>query len=121
MKSQVIVSNTSNEFFTPERCWILEVVNVPDDKAASIARARVEPGVTTQLHRLNGIDERYVVIAGKGIVQVGDSIKQVVEPGDAVVIPSGTPQQIANTGNSNLLFYCICSPRFTPDCYEALE
>ncbi|MFC3550084.1 cupin domain-containing protein [Lysobacter cavernae] len=111
----------AKEFFTQERCWILEIINSTKDDAVSIARARVEPGVTTQLHRLNGVDERYLIIAGKGAVRVGGGIEHVVGEGDVVVIPSGMSQQIANIGPSDLLFYCICSPRFAPDCYETLE
>jgi hypothetical protein len=30
-------------------------------------------------------------------------------------------QRIANTGTDDLVFYCICSPRFTQECYESLE
>jgi len=106
---------------TPERCIILEVWNDPADTAGSIALARVEPGVTTQLHRLNGITERYLVVAGAGMVKVGDHLREPVLSGDVVVIPAGTPQQITNTGTEDLQFYCVCSPRFSPECYENLE
>lgn len=40
------------EFYTEERCWILESWNEEQDPAVSVARARVEPGVKTQLHML---------------------------------------------------------------------
>ena len=81
------------------------------DTAASIA----------QWHRLRGVVERYLIIDGSGLAQVGESIAQPVGPGDVVVIPSEVRQRIENTGTSDLVFYCICSPRFTPDCYESLE
>jgi mannose-6-phosphate isomerase-like protein (cupin superfamily) len=109
------------EFMTNERCHILEVWNDTSDSAVSIARARVSPGVTTQLHRLNGVDERYLIVQGEGEVLVGDLAKQAVRSGNVVVIPKGTPQQITNLGESDLIFYCICSPRFSPDCYESIE
>jgi mannose-6-phosphate isomerase-like protein (cupin superfamily) len=38
-----------------------------------------------------------------------------------VVIPAGTPQQIENTGTTDLVFLCVCSPRFRQEGYEALE
>ena len=44
-----------------------------------------------------------------------------ISPGDVVVIPAGIAQQVTNNGRSDLIFYCICTPRFTPDCYESLE
>ena len=108
------------EFFTPERCHILESWNDARDGAASIARARVEAGVTTQLHRLRGVVERYLIIEGEGRAIV-DGVEARVRPGDVVVIPAGVTQSIANTGKGDLVFYCICTPRFDPACYEGLE
>jgi mannose-6-phosphate isomerase-like protein (cupin superfamily) len=106
---------------TPERCTILEVWNDAADAEASIALARVDPGITTQLHRLNGVAERYLVVAGAGRVKVGDRLEETVSVGDVVVIPAGTPQQISSIGAHPLEFYCLCTPRFFPECYEALE
>jgi mannose-6-phosphate isomerase-like protein (cupin superfamily) len=121
MQSFVQKSDPDSEFMIPEGCWILESWNDGNDPAVSIARARVGPGVTTQLHRLRGVDERYVVVQGAGVVRVGDLAPCMVGPGDVVVIPAGTSQQISNTGDVDLVFYCICTPRFSSDCYEALR
>jgi len=121
MNPTVARPNESKEFTTAERCSILEVWNDPSDPGASIARARVAPGITTQPHRLHGVVERYLIIEGTGFVRIGDSIEQAVAPGDVVVIPAEVTQQITNAGDSNLVFYCVCSPRFTRECYESLE
>ena len=118
MNTSVITPDPGREFYTDERCWILESLS---DEAVSIARARVEPGVTTALHRLKGVDERYLITEGTGIVEVGNLSPRPVKPEDLVVIPAGTPQRISNTGKTDLVFYCICTPRFTPECYEDLE
>lgn len=109
------------EFTTPELCWILESWNDASDPAVSIARARVEPGVTTKLHRVRGVIERYLIVSGSGLATIGNLKPERVCPGDIVVIPEGMSQQISNDGVTDLIFYCICSPRFTEDCYEALE
>jgi mannose-6-phosphate isomerase-like protein (cupin superfamily) len=114
-------TDTNAEFKTPELCWILESWNDAADAAVSIARARVAPGATTRPHRLRAVDERYVIIEGTGIVRIGNLPPSTVKPGDVVVIPAGVSQQISNEGPGDLLFYCICTPRFSPDCYEALE
>jgi len=37
--------------------------------------------------------------------------------GDVVVIPPMTSQKIANTGTTDLVFYCVCTPPFTQECY----
>jgi mannose-6-phosphate isomerase-like protein (cupin superfamily) len=108
------------EFLTGEGCWITENWNSPADPAVSIARARVEPGLTTQRHRLRGVAEKYVVIAGSGVARIGDAAPVRVHPGDVLTIPPGTPQQITNDGAGDLVFYCVCTPRYTPECYEAL-
>ena len=109
-----------SEYLTPEGCYILESWNDAADPAASIARARVEPGITTRLHRLRGVVERYLVIEGSGVAIVGGVSTGPLAAGDVVVTPAGATQQIANTGDTDLVFYCICTPRFTPACYEAL-
>jgi mannose-6-phosphate isomerase-like protein (cupin superfamily) len=117
----IIRRSDDREFITPERCWILESWNEPTDPTLSIARARVEPGVTTQPHRLRGVDERYIVVAGHGVARIGDLKPERVGPGDILAIPAGTSQQVTNDGVTDLVFYCVCSPPFTPDCYESLD
>ena len=107
----------ANERAIPEGCHILESWNDPSDRAVSIARARVAPGEATRPHRLRGVVERYLVVEGRGRVTL-DAASHDVGPGDVVVIPAGVSQSIVNTGNEDLVFYCICSPRFTPECYE---
>ena len=67
---EAILRGTENaEFYTEERCYITELSNSPADPDISIARARVEPGVTTCWHRLVGTAERYVVVAGAAVAR----------------------------------------------------
>jgi mannose-6-phosphate isomerase-like protein (cupin superfamily) len=109
------------EFYTSERCYIIELSNSPDDPEASIARARVAPRVTTRWHRLAGVTERYVIIEGKGRVEVGNLPPQEVGPGDAVLIPPSCPQRITNLGQGDLIFLAICTPRFMQEAYEDID
>ena len=120
MKAAIRRFDARAEYYTSEGCDILELANTPDDPAASIARARVAPGVTTRWHRLDGITERYVVLEGRGRVEVGEQPPQEVGPGDVVLIPSRVRQRIANIGEGDLLFLAICTPRFRQQCYEDL-
>lgn len=120
MKAGTIKFDPTAEFTTEERCSIIEYLN-EGDSGISIARARVEPGVTTAWHSLDHTVERYVITDGSGVVEVGDEPPQEVGPGDTVVIPAGTRQRITNTGRSDLLFLCICSPGFTSENYRTLE
>ena len=109
------------EYWFPEGCYINELANGPDDPAASIAQARVPAGGTTRWHRLRDTTERYVILAGRGRVEVGEFPAQEVGPGDAVVIPPGCRQRIANIGAADLVFLAICTPRFLQAAYEDLE
>ncbi len=121
MKERVIPFDADKEFYIPEACYIIELSNMPDDPDVSIARARVKPGVTTRWHRLSGIVERYVILEGKGRVFLNDHEPRDVEPGDVVLIPALCSQRITNTGQKDLIFLAICSPRFVDQSYEDLE
>jgi len=109
------------EYFTEERCHIIVVSNTADDTAASIARARVEPGVTTRWHRLLDTTERYVILSGIGVVEVGDLPPRTLAAGDVVVIPPRCRQRIRNAGTNDLLFLAICTPRFVAAAYRDAE
>ncbi len=109
------------EFETDERCHIIELANDPDDEAISIARARVEPGVSTAWHKLQGVSERYLIISGEGRAEIGEMGAVDMKPGDVLRIPANRPQRITNTGTKDLIFYCICTPRFTASCYIDME
>ena len=121
MKPLVRHYDAGREYYFREGCHINELSNSPGDEAVSIARARVEPGSTTRWHRLSGIVERYVVLEGRGQVELGDLPAEPVGPGDVVLIPPGTPQRITSEGSQELVFLAICSPRFVPEAYEDLE
>lgn len=105
------------EYYTDERCHINELSNSPDDPALSIAEARVPVDTVTRWHKLSGITERYVILAGQGRVEVGVLPPQDVAPGDVVLIPPDCPQRIRNTGAVDLVFLALCSPRFRQSCY----
>lgn len=121
MKADIRKLDLDDEFYTAEKCFITELSNSANDPEVSIARAVVKPGVTTAWHRLKGTTERYHIISGSGMVEIGDFPAEAVSPGDTVLIPALCRQRISNTGQDDLVFLAICSPRFTPDCYEDLE
>jgi mannose-6-phosphate isomerase-like protein (cupin superfamily) len=113
----IIRPDPGKEYDTEERCSILEMSNSTRDEALSIARARVEPGVTTAWHRVAVTAERYVILEGKGRVEVEGLDPETVGVGDVVIIPPDARQRIANTGTSDLIFLALCTPRFRPERY----
>lgn len=120
MDARVIKHDESRERYTRERCHILETWNDPLDPDVAIARARVEPGVTTARHVLE-VDERYIIISGRGNVEVEGLDATDVAAGDVVVIPAGRWQSITNTGDGDLVFFCVCTPRFEERHYHDVE
>jgi len=110
----------ATEIWTDEGCYITELLNHEESPDLSVAIARVPPGIMTQLHRLSAVKERYIISQGNGVVEV-DGYQTEVAVGDTVLIPAGTTQRIHNNRGSDLIFYCVCTPRFTPECYEALS
>jgi len=121
MKEAIHRFDPAAEYDTPERCYINELSNTAADPEVSIARARVAPGVTTRWHRLRGTTERYVIIEGKGLVEVDGQPSAKVGVGDVVLIPPACPQRITNTGSGDLVFLAICTPRFLSQAYEDIE
>jgi mannose-6-phosphate isomerase-like protein (cupin superfamily) len=108
------------EVWTLERCFITELLNTASQPEVSLARTRVEPGVTTQLHQLS-VREWYVIESGRGLMRVGDEPPFPVGPGDTVCVAKHAAQQITNTGQEDLSFLCVCTPRFSQECYTSLE
>ncbi|MCB1842262.1 MAG: cupin domain-containing protein [Halioglobus sp.] len=120
-KPAVLRYAPDSEYFFAEGCYITELANGPGDADVSVARARLEAGNTTRWHRLRGISERYVIIAGSGVVEVEGLAASAVEPNDMVLIPPGAGQRICNTGDGDLVFLAICSPRFEAQAYVDAE
>lgn len=118
MQAPILRAHPAAEVLTGERCHILELSNSADDPGMSIARARVEPGVTTRWHRVIDTLERYVILDGVGRMEIGDMPPQEVQAGDVVMIPPSVRQRIANVGAGDLVFLAICTPRFLPKSYE---
>lgn len=121
MQPRVLSHDPAKEYFFREGCFITELSNGPDDPAVSLARARVRPGRTTAWHALRGTVERYLILDGQGLVEVGDLPPSLVGPGDVALIPAGCRQRITNTGTTDLVFLAVCSPRFSPESYIDLE
>ena len=123
MTSQPICqkNQTTPEYFFKEGCYITEWWNDGADPSLSVARARVDPGVTTRVHRLHGITERYVILEGKGEASIEGLGKRTVLPGDVLIIPPSARQSIHNPGPEPLVFLALCTPRFTVEAYEDVE
>lgn len=121
MEPTHIIPEESKEYYTSERCHILELLNTPKLSDQSIARARVKPGVTTAWHALSETSEIYYILEGTGKVEIGNELNKVTKKGELVYIPPNTRQRIKNIGETDLIFLCICVPRFQQKNYQSEE
>lgn len=115
----IITTSEIEEYYFEERCHIKELLNTPEWPDISIAQARVEIGVTTVLHQLEG-GEIYYILQGEGLVNIDGQMAKVTS-GDVIPIRPNQKQQITNTGKGDLLFLAICSPKFTPAAYAVAK
>ena len=115
---KIIKYKELSSFYTPEKCYITELINMETIPSFSIAEARVAPGVITEIHKLKDTDEVYYILSGKGEMEVGGKLYGIMEEKDIVFIPMNSTQRIRNIGEADLTFLCICSPRFEVKNYE---
>jgi mannose-6-phosphate isomerase-like protein (cupin superfamily) len=118
LKPKIVKANSLKETPTAERVLITENYSTG---GISIAQARIKPGITTIAHHLVGVNEIYLITSGEAQVDVGNIKPTKVTGGDLVVIPAGISQRISNIGKTDLVFYCICTPKFTAECYSDEE
>jgi mannose-6-phosphate isomerase-like protein (cupin superfamily) len=120
MNPKIVKAESLHEYLTPERCFIAENYSADSGKV-SIAKATVKSGVTTVAHHLEGIEEIYIITQGKGVMDIVGLEPAEVNVGDVVIIPDGTSQRITNIGKDDLVFYCVCTPKFVEKCYFSDE
>ncbi len=86
----------------------------------SLAEATVAVGGQTLLHRHHQTEELYHILAGTGLMVLGEQQFEINQR-DTVCIPPGTPHCIKNTGSEPLRFLCCCSPAYSHDDTELLD
>jgi len=78
----------------------------------SLAEATVPPGRETIPHRHPESEELYHVLSGAGTMRLeGEAFG--VRPGDTVRIAPGALHSVANAGEADLVFLCLCHPPYS--------
>lgn len=121
IQPRIIKHDSADEVYLEEQCFIAEYENDPNPGGLSLARARVKPGERTRRHHLVATVERYIILQGEGLVEIGQLEPTKVGPGDIVLIPEQVDQRITNTGETDLLFLCLCTPGFQSRNYIDTE
>ena len=88
----------------------------------SVSEVEIPAGGVHPWHRHPAAEHALVVLAGRGIVQVGQ-IEETLEPLTGIRIEPGLPHRIENTGRTPLRLYVCASPGTNPviDRAEAQE
>jgi len=86
----------------------------PDSPARnqSLAEATIAPGGATTTHYHRTSEELYLLTAGCGRLRIGEEERDV-QVGDCVLIPPGKPHRLENTGATDLVVVCACSPPYS--------
>ncbi len=96
------------------RIWELFHPDASPVRGFSVAEALVEAGQGTEAHVHRKSQEVYYVLEGSGVLRRGGECLDVA-PGDAILIPPGTPHNIKNTGAGALRILCMCCPPYSHD------
>lgn len=120
MNNQIYKEIAEKEYFSAEGCFINELFNEAKNIGTSIAKATVEPGITTENHLLKETEEWYYILEGRGEMYLNGMMIGEVSKGEIIHIPENTPQCIKNTGTENLVFLCFCVPAFKLEVYEKI-
>ncbi len=101
-------------FLTKDGSSIREILSPENSglKRQSLAEATLPPGGATAEHIHPAAEEIYFILKGNAEMRVAEKTANV-RAGDAIVLPPGTRHQIVNTGDSDLIFLCICVPAYS--------
>jgi mannose-6-phosphate isomerase-like protein (cupin superfamily) len=77
----------------------------------SLAEELLPPGCAVTPHHHLQIEEIYYVVEGRGLMTVGDEVREV-EAGDAIYIPHGHRHTLENTGSEAIRLILVCGPAF---------
>ncbi len=93
---------------------------VHGNRRQSLAEATVPVACRTRPHRHHRSEEIYHIVAGDGVMTLGDE-RLTVMGGDTLWIPPGTVHWIENTGTDPLKILCACSPPYSHSDTELVD
>lgn len=108
-------------YITKDGSEIRELMHpaVQGNLSQSLAEAIIPAGKQTLLHRHHKSEELYHIVAGHGVMQLGED-KFEIRVGDTIAIPPGTAHAVENYGVEPLKILCCCSPPYSHDDTELL-
>lgn len=119
---EIVNRNKVDPFITKDTAEIREILSPRNSslKNQSLAEAKVAPGRSTIEHYHPNAEEIYYILQGQGAMKIKGETREV-GPGDGIAIVPGKKHQIWNTGTSDLIFLCCCSPAYTHEDTVLIE
>jgi quercetin dioxygenase-like cupin family protein len=90
-----------------------------EENSLALTWVTVQPGSRQILHNHPEV-QVYVLIAGQGMVQVGEE-RQAVKAGDLIYIPSNEMHGIENTSDEMLSYISAATPAFSMTLAEGYD
>lgn len=82
-----------------------------DIKLCSLAEEVLPAGTAVTAHHHLETEEIYYILEGKGLMRVGDEVREV-SAGDAVFIPLKSTHRLENTGDAPMKLLLVCGPAY---------
>ena len=119
---EVIARDRCRPFTTGDGSEIRELLAHRNSsiRKQSLAEATLRAGQSTRAHFHPRAEEIYYILKGEGRMKIMEE-ERLVGPGDAIAIPAGSPHQISQQGQEDLVFLCCCAPGYEPDDVVFLE
>ena len=111
---EIVNRNDADPFITKDTSEIREILSPRNSsiRRQSLAEARLLPGKSTEEHIHPKSEEIYYVLKGRGRMRIEDE-ERAVKAGDGIAILPGKRHRMWNTGKSDLVFLCCCTPAYT--------
>jgi len=96
-----------------QKSYLLLTVGQVATENLAITWVEGAPGSMQAVHGHPDNEQIYVIVRGRGVMQVADEMQEVSE-GTLVFIPPGAAHAIKNTSDEPLVFVSATSPPFDP-------
>ena len=97
-----------------QKSWLLLTGGQFGAKNLAITLVEGAPGSMQAVHGHPDNEQIYVIVRGRGVMQVADEMQEVGE-GTLVYIPPGAAHAIKNTSDGPLVFVSATSPPFAAE------
>jgi mannose-6-phosphate isomerase-like protein (cupin superfamily) len=93
--------------------YLLASPRTGDASQLTTTLVEIEPGGEQRIHE-HEPEQVYFILEGSGLMTVGAE-REEVTAGDCILVPSGSPHGLRNTGDAVLRYFSAAAPSFTAE------